>query len=97
MVCNAAFDLIASEGRATAIMPMTLTLYSTQACQLCDRALEMLRSMPELCHVKLDVIDIALDDELLSRYERVIPVVRSTSGEILWPFNADEVLALLGR
>ncbi len=53
--------------------------------------------MPELCRVKLDVIDIALDDELLSRYERVIPVLRSSSGEIAWPFNADEVLALLGR
>jgi hypothetical protein len=78
-------------------MPMTLTLYSTEACQLCDRALEMLRSMPELCRVKLDVIDIALDDELLSRYERVIPVLRGPSSEIAWPFNADEVLAVLRR
>jgi len=76
---------------------MTLTLYSTQACQLCDRALEMLRSMPELGHIELDVVDIALDDELLSRYERVIPVLRSPSGEMVWPFNADDVLAFLGR
>jgi hypothetical protein len=97
MVCNAGFDLIASEGRATAIMPMTLTLYSTQACQLCDRALELLGSMPELGHVELDVVDIALDDELLRRYERLIPVLRGPEGEIAWPFNADEVLATLGR
>ncbi len=78
-------------------MPMTLTLYSTQACQLCDRALELLGSMPELGHVELDVVDIALDDELLSRYERQIPVLRGPEGEIAWPFNADEVLAFLGR
>ena len=78
-------------------MPMTLTLYSTQACQLCDRALEMLRSMPELRHVEFDVIDIALDEDLLNRYERLIPVLRSSCGEIAWPFNADEVLALLRR
>jgi glutaredoxin len=78
-------------------MPMTLTLYSTQACQLCDRALEMLRSMPELSHFELDVVDIALDDELLSRYEQLIPVLQAPRGEIAWPFNADEVLAVLGR
>jgi glutaredoxin len=77
-------------------MPMTLTLYSTQACQLCDRALELLGSMPELGHVELDVVDIALDDELLSRYERQIPVLRGPQGEIAWPFNADDVLAILG-
>jgi glutaredoxin len=75
---------------------MTLTLYSTQACQLCDRALELLGSMPELVHVELDVVDIALDDELLSRYERQIPVLRGPQGEIAWPFNADDVLAILG-
>lgn len=74
---------------------MTLTLYSTDGCHLCERALEMLRSMPELGRVELDVVDIALDDRLLARYGPRIPVLRKDPLEITWPFNADDVLALV--
>ena len=76
-------------------MGMMLTLYSTDSCQLCDRAFQMLRSMPELRNIELDVVDIALDECLMERYGTRIPVLRSDDAELDWPFNADEVLALI--
>ncbi len=76
-------------------MIKALTLYSTEACHLCERAERLLRSMPELRDVTLDVIDIANDETLLGRYGTSIPVLAVPSGEIAWPFNADDILQLL--
>ncbi len=76
-------------------MTKSLTLYSTDACHLCERAERLLRSMPELRGATLDVIDIAGDSALLARYGASIPVLAATSGEIAWPFNADDILRLL--
>lgn len=78
---------------------MTLTLYSTASCELCDRALELLRSMPELRDVKIDVVDIALDDGLMDAYGELIPVLAKSGARIAetcnWPFNADDVVEWL--
>jgi len=78
-------------------MPVTksLTLYSTDGCHLCESAERMLRSMPELRRVTLDVVDIVDDATLLARYGTMIPVLAATTREIVWPFNADDVLDLL--
>ena len=52
--------------------------------------------MPELQHVTLDMVDIARDPHLVARYGAVIPVIAVASGaELAWPFNADDVLALV--
>ncbi len=73
-----------------------LTLYSTGGCHLCERAHELLTSMPELRSVTVDVVDIAADDRLLARYGVAIPVLTVASGaELKWPFNADDILRLL--
>ena len=75
----------------------SLTLYSTGACELCERAHRLLGSMPELQNVTLDVVDIADDELLLARYGESIPVLAVAPGlELGWPFNADDVLRLLG-
>ena len=47
---------------------MELVLYSTDHCTLCDQALELLFSMPELAGQAVRVVDVATDDALLSRY-----------------------------
>jgi hypothetical protein len=74
----------------------SLTLYSTGACHLCERAHELLTSMPELRSVTVDVVDIADDDSLFARYGTSIPVLAVASGaELGWPFNADDILRLL--
>ena len=74
----------------------SLILYSTSACSLCERAEQLLRSMPELQFATLDLVDIAQDPALVARYGASIPVLADASGaELAWPFNADDVLALL--
>jgi Glutaredoxin-like domain (DUF836) len=74
----------------------SLILYSTSACSLCERAEGLLRSMPELRTVTLNVVDIADDALLVARYGETIPVIATASGNILaWPFNADDVIALV--
>ena len=76
-------------------MPKSLILYSTGACHLCERAEMLLRSMPELRNVPVDVVDIATDAALLERYGQSIPVLATPAGRtIAWPFNADDVLDL---
>jgi hypothetical protein len=71
----------------------SLILYSTGACHLCERAEALLRSMPELRSVPVEVIDIANDAALFERYARFIPVLASRSGATLaWPFNAEDIL-----
>jgi hypothetical protein len=63
---------------------------------LCERAEAMLRSMPELRNVTVDVVDIANDATLLDRFGQSIPVLATLSGDaIAWPFNADDVLELV--
>ena len=89
-------------------MAPTLTLYSTSDCHLCEQALALLRSMPELARYSVIEVDVANDAAAFARYGARIPVlvrsarVRETSAacqtgetELAWPFNADTVLALL--
>ena len=76
-------------------MTKSLTLYSTDGCHLCESAERLLRSMPELRRVTLDVVDIVDDETLFARYGTSIPVLAATAGEIAWPFNADDILRLL--
>jgi hypothetical protein len=73
----------------------SLILYSTGGCHLCERAEALLRSMPELRNVTVDVVDVADDVALLARYGKSIPVLGTPTGvTIAWPFNADDVLDL---
>jgi len=70
-------------------------LYSTSACHLCERAVLLLASMPELKRIPWAVVDIADDDELLRRYGMRIPVLVAGVTELAWPFNADDVTELI--
>ena len=76
-------------------MNESLLLFSTGACSLCERAEALLRSMPELARVTVDVIDIAEDDALMRRYGASIPVLAARDRQLVWPFNADDVIELL--
>jgi hypothetical protein len=73
-----------------------LILFSTDHCMLCDAALELLFSMPELQGLSLAVVDVAEDDELVHRYGERLPVLRSGERELDWPFSRDEVSQIIG-
>ncbi|MEZ5560378.1 MAG: glutaredoxin family protein [Pseudomonadales bacterium] len=73
-----------------------LTLLTTDQCTLCDRALDMLLSMPELRGVALRTVDVVADEALLERYGARLPVLVGPDGELDWPFDRAAVAALVG-
>lgn len=72
-----------------------MVLYSTGSCTLCEQALELLLSMPELSGLALRVVDVAAEDELLERYGERIPVLGFAGREIDSPLDRDGVIDLL--
>jgi hypothetical protein len=78
-----------------------LVLLATDACTLCDKAFELLASMPELRGAGLDVVDVADNDQLLEEFGARLPVLAvkiSTDGisqPLDWPFDAAAVLSWL--
>ena len=66
---------------------------------MCEQALELLFSMPELQGFSLQVIDIADDQALTERYGERLPVLSAGDSELDWPFDEKtvrEVIASAG-
>lgn len=75
---------------------MSLILYSTSACHLCELALEVIKPVlfdPSL----IREVDISDSDELIESYGMRIPVLKdSVSGLCLdWPFDQAQLIAFL--
>ena len=80
-----------------------LLMYSTDHCSLCDEALDLLASMPELGGLTLDVVDISQDEVLVCRHGADLPVLalkRETgviAGTLNWPFDSGLILRWLSE
>ncbi|OIQ26368.1 glutaredoxin family protein [uncultured Vibrio sp.] len=72
-----------------------ITLYSTEGCHLCEMALELLNATQ--LNLDIEVVDIAFDDTLFSRYGVTIPVVKFNQSELNWPFNSQELNTWLDK
>lgn len=81
---------------------MLITLYSTQGCHLCEQAYRLLTEAG--VQEQVQVVDIAFDDALFSRYGVTIPVVsipvssienQHSISELGWPFDTAELAAWL--
>ena len=70
-------------------MKKELKLYSTEGCHLCEMALELIKQVG--LGEQVEIVDIAFDDELFSRYGVTIPVVKSEQSEINWPFDLSQL------
>lgn len=74
---------------------ITLTLYGTSGCHLCDNALveinKALEIVPRTSEVILSEVDIVDDDNLFELYQTSIPVLKIACEEhcrtLCWPFN----------
>lgn len=66
-----------------------ITLYSTEGCHLCEMAIELCEHAGVSSQV--EVIDIAFNDTLFSRYGVTIPVLRLNGNELNWPFDLQEL------
>jgi hypothetical protein len=69
---------------------VSLILYSTDGCHLCEEAEALLQAAArERAELRWRVVDIASDDQLFERYGWLIPVLASAAGtELRWPFDA---------
>ncbi|MCY4143771.1 MAG: glutaredoxin family protein [Gammaproteobacteria bacterium] len=76
---------------------MSIRLYVTSACTLCDEALDMLLESQPLAGKVLQVVDIANDDALLLRWSDKIPVLEIGGDQLVWPFAVADVVQLLNR
>ncbi|GAA5644765.1 glutaredoxin family protein [Vibrio proteolyticus] len=72
-----------------------ITLYSTEGCHLCEMAFGLVKQLDMADAVQ--VIDIALDDALFSRYGVTIPVLKYNDSELNWPFDLEELKDWLGN
>ena len=75
-------------------MPV-LTLYSTDHCGLCEALLDALLQAPLAGAYRLQVLDVAADDELLERYGLRIPVLMCGNEEYTGSADANMLEAWL--
>ena len=74
---------------------LTLTLFTTSYCHLCEQAIEL------ITEIKLDkplvLVDIANDDNLLIQYGERIPVLQRSDNcsELNWPFTRNALIAFM--
>lgn len=71
-----------------------LSLYTTSNCHLCEQAVELLSKQQ---HIKLTLIEIADNNDLIDVYGSRIPVLqrKDNATELNWPFNAHDILRFI--
>ncbi len=72
-----------------------ISLYSTQGCHLCEMALALFKQLDLLD--KVQVIEIAFDEQLFSSYGVTIPVVNIDGAELNWPFSLEYLKEWLNK
>ena len=72
-----------------------LTLYSTEGCHLCEMAFQLTEQLNISHHV--NVVDIAFDECLFSRYGVTIPVLNFEGDELYWPFDLEQIQSWLDK
>lgn len=73
---------------------MQIVLFVTDACTMCDEALDMVFDSDQLSGHVLDVVDIMSDAELFDRLARKIPVAQIGDHELDWPFTDQQIADL---
>lgn len=77
---------------------MTLLLYSTLGCHLCELAEELIRTTVEQGVLTLTIVEIANSNDLLDRYGLTIPVLQARTGaELSWPFDRPALVTWLAE
>ncbi|CAM3067384.1 glutaredoxin family protein [Vibrio mytili] len=66
-----------------------LILYSTEGCHLCEMAFALVENVG--LAKQTDIVDIAFDNDLFSRYGVTIPVLKYQESELNWPFDLEQL------
>lgn len=76
-------------------MKQTIQLYTTAGCHLCEDAQAMLQYLikndPRFNSIKLNLVEIANDDQLVETYGVRIPVLTNKQQELGWPFELEQL------
>jgi glutaredoxin len=71
---------------------ITIVLYTTAGCHLCDLADAILQELSNNYDMRINYNEIGDDDELVERYGTTIPVVKFIDdSELLWPFSPQDI------
>lgn len=71
---------------------ITIILYTTAGCHLCDLADVILQELSNSYVLKINHTEIGDDDDLVTRYGTTIPVVKFIdNSEISWPFSVQDI------
>lgn len=75
---------------------MTVTLFTTAGCHLCELALAQLLTLQQQLAIQIDSVEIGDDDALVAEYGLRIPVVKcADKAELGWPFALPQLKAFL--
>jgi len=66
----------------------TVTLYTADACSLCEQAQRVVNDVRAEHAFRLDVVDIGQDAALESRYRKLIPAIE-IDGELTFTYFVD--------
>lgn len=61
---------------------MDIKFYSKENCSLCDKGMLVLEKINKEIQLNIEIIDIYQDDELLEKYQIMIPVVEVDGIEV---------------
>lgn len=78
-------------------MPVTLKLFSTSHCHLCDQAEALVAGLATQYKFEWLIEEITDDAALFARYATTIPVLNNvhSNREISWPFSSKDIEILL--
>jgi hypothetical protein len=78
-------------------MTISLNLYSTAFCHLCEQAEVLVAGIKQEHDVNIKIIEITSDHDLLAKYEISIPALKrlDNNQEIFWPFNINDIEYLI--
>lgn len=61
---------------------LEVTVMSKIDCPLCDKAIDQLKPLADEFHFEMNIIDIYQDDQLLEKYQIMIPVILINEEEV---------------
>ena len=71
---------------------ITIILYTTAGCHLCDLADVILQQLSTSYELTINHTEIGDDDELVECYGTAIPVLKfNDNSELLWPFSQQDI------
>ena len=74
---------------------MKILVYVTDACSLCEEALDMIFDMSELTGHVLETVDIATDPSLMEQFGESIPILEIADQSLAWPFTEEDIRNLV--